>query len=268
MLPGSRSGLSQHGEFGFVLFAAAASAGVLEPATSTVVVSIVTLSMALSSQSGRLLSLVSPPRARETIDEDYADAGGAVLVVGFGRFGQLVAQSLVAEGLPVTLLDHDADRIREAGRFGTRVHFGDGARRDVLEAAGASEARAIVVCVDDPVTTDRIVGVVSRDFAHLRVLVRAYDRLHAIRLMNAGADAVVRETAAAALELGAEVLTALGYGDAAEVVNGVRARDEARLEEQRQRSQGARDRDAAIAAILPEPLTKSRKAARQERKAT
>ncbi|HZC14705.1 MAG TPA: monovalent cation:proton antiporter-2 (CPA2) family protein [Thermoleophilaceae bacterium] len=253
-------GMSQHGEFGFVLFAAAASAGILDPATSSTVVTIVTLSMALSSQSDRALGLFLRRGDRETIEEDFADAVGAVLIVGFGRFGQLVAQPLIAEGLSVTLIDFDADRIREAGRFGTRVHFGDGTRREVLRAAGADEARLIAVCVDDPGTADRIVDVAKREFPHLRTLVRAFDRIHAIRLMNAGADAVVRETAASALRLGAEALSALGYSavDAAGVIESVRARDEARLKEQAVAASGARDRAAAVAAILPEPLTRIR----------
>ena len=96
---------------------------------------------------------------------------------------------------------------------------------------------------------------------------RAFDRIHAIRLMNAGADAVVRETAASALRLGAEALSALGYSavDAAGVVESVRARDEARLKEQAVAASGARDRAAAVAAILPEPLTARRRRTLQER---
>lgn len=110
---------------------------------ASIAVTIVTLSMALSSQSDRVYRLIAGRRARETIDEDYSDAGGAVLVVGFGRVGQLVAQPLVARDIAVTLLDHDADRIREAGRFGARVHFGDGTRPEVLQAAGAGGPRPL-----------------------------------------------------------------------------------------------------------------------------
>ena len=94
------------------------------------------LSMALSSQSDRAYRLVVGAQKRETIDETYPDADGSVLVIGFGRVGQLVAQPLL-EKYNVTLLDHDANRIREAKRFGARVHFGDGTRPEVLQAAGA-----------------------------------------------------------------------------------------------------------------------------------
>ena len=94
------------------------------------------LSMALSSQSDRAYRLVAGGQKRETIDETYPDADGSVLVIGFGRVDQLVAQPIL-EKYNVTLLDHDADRIREAKRFGARVHFGDGTRPEVLQAAGA-----------------------------------------------------------------------------------------------------------------------------------
>ncbi|WP_334064598.1 NAD-binding protein [Limimaricola cinnabarinus] len=94
------------------------------------------LVMALSSQSDRAYRLVAGGQKRETIDETYPDADGSVLVIGFGRVDQLVAQPIL-EKYNVTLLDHDADRIREAKRFGARVHFGDGTRPEVLQAAGA-----------------------------------------------------------------------------------------------------------------------------------
>ena len=247
---------AQHGEFGFVLFAAAASAAILDPETASVAVAIVTLSMALSSQSERALRLVLREPERETMEEDYEGAGGAVLVVGFGRFGQMVAQPLVAEGLSVTLLDLDADRIREAGRFGTRVHFGDGARREVLQAAGAAEARAIAVCVDDPATTDAIVALVRREFPQAHLLARAFDRVHAVRLLNAGAEVAVRETAAAGLQMGAQALAALGYGEEERraVVARVHRRDEERLERQRDAARDSTDRAGVIASIAPEPV--------------
>jgi monovalent cation:proton antiporter-2 (CPA2) family protein len=186
--------MAQHGEFGFVLFAAAAAALILDTETSSVVVSIVTLSMALSSQSDRVYRRLVGVAPREEIEEEYSDAGGSVLVVGFGRVGQVAAQPFVAEGIPVTFLDHDADRIREAQRFGRRVHYGDGRRREVLQAAGAGEARVILVATDDPETTLSIVKLVAKEFPAARLLVRAFDRIHAVRLAQEGTDAIVRET--------------------------------------------------------------------------
>ena len=252
--------MAQHGEFGFVLFAAASAALILDAETASVVVSVVTLSMAISSQSDRLYRLVARPEPRETIDEDFSDAHGSVLVIGFGRVGQMVAQPLIAEGVDVTLLDHDADRAREAERFGARVHFGDGTRREVLHAAGAHEARAIVVATDDPEATLRIVDLVRRTFPHAVLLVRAHDRIHAVRLANAGVsvDAIRRETLASGLELGARTLEALGYGasEAHDVTARIRRRDETRLDEQIALTRGRHEREAIVDAIAPEPLTR------------
>ena len=254
--------MAQHGEFGFVLFAAAASALILDAATASVVASIVTLSMAISSQSDRLHRLVARPAARETIDEDFSDACGSVLVIGFGRVGQMVAQPLIAEGVPITLLDHDADRVREAERFGARVHFGDGTRREVLHAAGAHEARVIVVATDDPETTIAVVRMVRHAFPQAALVVRAHDRIHAVRLANEGvpADAILRETLDGALELGARVLTALGYGEgeARDVAARIRERDVARLHEQIAAARGRKGRRAIVDAIAPEPLARRR----------
>ena len=245
--------MAQHGEFGFVLFAAAASAAILDPETASVVVSVVTLSMALSSQSGRLHRLVAGRAPRETIEEDFANAGGAALVIGFGRFGQMVTQVLRAAGVPATLIDHDADRVREAERFGARVHFGDGTRRDVLRAAGAGEARLVAICTDDPAATDAIAAVLRREFPQARILARAYDRIHAVQLDRL-ADTAIRETAAGGVEAGAEALRLLGVPEPERAAAAVREADMQRLREQTGRAAEARDRRAVIEAIVPAPV--------------
>lgn len=202
-------GMSQHGEFGFVLFSAAASALLIDQQTSTVIVTIVTLSMVLSSQSDRLLAFVLPS-GEESIDEDFSDAGGDVLVVGFGRFGQIVSQPLLDAGFGVTLLDKDVRRIREAERFGTRVHFGDGRRREVLEAAGVAEARLVAVCVDNRETCVRIVKVLQAKFPQAIIVARAVDRPHAIDLAAIGVDTFERDTFRLALSLSSMALERLG----------------------------------------------------------
>ncbi|WP_158585277.1 monovalent cation:proton antiporter-2 (CPA2) family protein [Oceaniradius stylonematis] len=251
--------LAQHGEFGFVLFAAAASAQVIDAELAAVMVSIVTISMALSSQNERLLAWLQPPARTATMDEDFADAGGTALIIGFGRFGQMVAQPLLVRNVPLTYLDSDADRVREAGRFGTRVYFGDGARRDVLAAAGAGSAELIAVCTNGQGATDAIADLVMREFPQARLIVRAYDRIHAIQLLDRGVDDVVRETAASGMEMGARALALLGHDAEARVqaVRTARERDRARLERQRQAVGGARDREAAIGRILPQPVRRA-----------
>jgi monovalent cation:proton antiporter-2 (CPA2) family protein len=246
--------MAQHGEFGFVLFAAAGAAGILDAETASVAVTVVTLSMALSSQSERALALVSRRRAAEAPEEDFSDAEGEVIVLGFGRVGQLVTQVLRAAGHGVTMIDRDPDRVREAKRFGNRVHYGDGTRRDVLRAAGAAEAGLLIVCVDDPDAAESIRRLASGAFPGLKVAVRAYDRIHAVQLIRAGADAVVRETAEGALALGGAAVDLLG-GDGTAAVARARAADAARLDAQVAQVAEAGDRAAVIDAITPTPET-------------
>ncbi|MEM6623956.1 MAG: monovalent cation:proton antiporter-2 (CPA2) family protein [Pseudomonadota bacterium] len=249
-------GLSQHGEFGFVLFAAAAAAGVLDAETSAIAISIVTLSMALSSQSDKLLSVFTPAHEREEIDEDYSDASGRVLIIGFGRVGQMAAQPLLMQSVPLTLLDNDADRVREAARFGARVHFGDGTRQDVLRSAGAEAAQVIVVATDDPDITQAIATLVRKEFPSVRLVLRAFDRVHAVRLSEGGSDVIVRETGAASLELGRETLVALGYTEteASEVGERVAEKDKELLNKQMLAARDVNTRAEVIAQIQPEAL--------------
>ncbi|WP_417586322.1 monovalent cation:proton antiporter-2 (CPA2) family protein [Pararhodobacter oceanensis] len=253
--------MGQHGEFGFVLFSAATSALLLPGDLASVVVAIVTLSMALSSQSDRVYRFVSRKTAPETIDEDFTDAAGSVLIIGFGRVGQLVAQPLIAEGVPVTLLDHDTDRIRKAHRFIERVYFGDGRRPEVLAAAGAGSAKVIVVATGKPEITFQIVATIQRKFPDAALLVRAHDRIHAVRLASEGvpAEAIIRETQLSALALSGRALHALGYpeDEAEELIAQLRKLDAARLNEQIIAASNAETRDAVIAAIAPEQIRRS-----------
>ncbi len=248
--------LPQHGEFGFVLFSAAASSAALPPSEAATLIAIVTVSMALSPLVSRLEALIVPTAAKETIDETYDDAGGRTLVIGFGRFGQIVSQALFADGIATTILDNDALRVREAARFGFRVHFGDGGRRDVLRAAGADRADVIAVCVDDERVADHIVDLAKAEFGQAKLIVRSYDRRHSIRLIEAGVDGCVRETVESALLFGHRVLVALGTDEqaAARTIDDVRTRDADRLRQQVAGDiRSGMDR-LHVAPVVPEPL--------------
>ena len=244
--------LPQHGEFGFVLFGAAAAAGLLDATPASFLIAVVSVTMALSPLARRLEPFLVAAAAPETVDEDWADAKGRVLVIGFGRFGQIVSQVLFAHECSVTILDNDAARVREAQRFGFRVHFGDGTRRDVLRAAGAGAARMIVVCSDDPATTDRCVALVRQEHPQALLYVRSYDRRHAIRLSGAEVDVSVRETFESGLAMGEQVLVGLGFAadEAGEAVADVRRRDLQRLREQ----SGAWTGEGDELVVEPEPL--------------
>jgi monovalent cation:proton antiporter-2 (CPA2) family protein len=254
--------LAQGGEFGFVLYAAAASAGVMEAEHATLLVALVTISMAFTPLIVRLAPLLSREAAAPPPEEDYSDARGSVLVIGFGRVGQVLAQVLLRRGVRLTIIDNDVEQIEAATRFGARVHYGDGTRIDVLRAAGAGRVRLIAVCTDRQEVTDEIVDLLRATWPDTPLVARSFDRRHSLTLLERGV-AEVRETFESALLLGRAALAGLGVPEAeAEALTGeVRARDLERLEAQRRGDPDAfRDRYA----IRPEPLAPRAPAASAE----
>jgi len=228
---------AQGGEFAFVLYGAAASAGVIDAQASAALTAIVILSMALTPLTTLALKRLLPKEAGLSPEEaegvDAADGlGGQVLIIGFGRFAQVVSQPLLARDVDVSIIENDVEMIQAAGNFGFKVYYGDGTRLDTLRASGAGRAEAVLVCVDRPETADRIVQLVKSEFPGVKLLVRAFDRGHSLRLIQAGVDYQVRETFESALKFGQAVLEELGLpqDEAAEVIADVRRRDEARLD--------------------------------------
>jgi glutathione-regulated potassium-efflux system protein KefB len=174
-------------------------------------------------------------RPKETVSMDgidhAADLRERVLIIGFGRFAQVVSQPLLTRDIDVSIIDHDVEMIQAAGNFGFKVYYGDGSRLDVLRASGAERAETILVCVDKPEVADRIVELVKAEFPLTKLFVRAYDRGHSIRLVKAGVEYQLRETFESALVFGHQVLIDLGFSDAEarETIEEVRRRDEERL---------------------------------------
>ncbi|HBK46671.1 MAG TPA: potassium transporter [Xanthomonadaceae bacterium] len=225
--------MAQGGEFAFVLFSAAAAAGVVDARISASLTAIVVLSMALTP----LFVLIQQrlmPALKPALDgvEEVRDQSGSVLVIGFGRFGQVASQSLLARDVDVTIIDNDIEMIQSAARFGFKIYYGDGARLDVLHASGAATARAIAVCTDDREATDRIVELAAQAFPHAKLLVRSYDREHSLHLIKAGVDYQIRETFESAVEFGRSALVELGIdADEAQLIAGeIRKRDAERFE--------------------------------------
>jgi len=223
--------LPQAGEFAFVLFASATEVRALWPSETSFVAPIVTLSIALTPVSVWLGKFFLHEDEAEDMEEDFEGAGGTVLMIGFGRFGQMVSQVLLARNIETTIIDSSADRMRQAARFGFRIYFGDGRRRDVLRAAGAEQAAVICVCVDDPQAADQIVDLALAEFPDAKLYVRSWDRAHSIELISKGVGFEMRETYESALVFGSETLRGLGF-DSQEVedtIEDVRRRDADRL---------------------------------------
>ncbi|MEO8758227.1 MAG: monovalent cation:proton antiporter-2 (CPA2) family protein [Devosia sp.] len=241
--------LSQAGEFAFVLLQFAQSAAVLPQKDHQLWAVVVALTMALTPFLILLFDRVWVPRinaARSlpSIPDDLP-GGRAVIVLGYGRFGQIVTRLLRAQGYPMTLIDDDPAQIELVKRFGVKVFYGDGARVDILRAAGAAEARMIVIAVAGGDRVLAIAELIRRNFPGVKIAARAIDRSHAHQLMALGVDVFERETFRAAITLGEKALVALGRSpeDARRLAAAFESHDETLLNESYELRD---DRDAYI----------------------
>ena len=227
--------MAQGGEFAFVLFSAAASQGVISGTVNANMTAIVVLSMALtplfliihgrfSRKSGINLEGVESLNGEEALR-------GNVLIIGFGRVGQIASQAPIAYGAQISIIDNNPDIIRQADKDGFKVYYGDGAREDILHAAGAENADCILICIDDAHATTRIVEIAKHVCPNTRLIVRAFDREHAFELVKAQADFLVRETFEAAMSMGNEAVKMLGADESqsAEICERVRRTDKERF---------------------------------------
>ena len=207
--------LAQGGEFAFVVFQAAAGARVLKAETASLLIGAVALSMLLSPLLlvlldrlllRRFATLRKAPAAAEISEPQDAP----VLIAGFGRYGQIVARVMLAQGVPATVLDHSVEILEVARTFGYRVFYGDATRLDLLRMAGAGQARVLVVAVDDPEQSLKIVALAHKHFPQLAVVARARDLTHWNALRDLGVTNVQRELFESSLLSARSVLELMG----------------------------------------------------------
>ncbi|MCC6204721.1 MAG: cation:proton antiporter [Hyphomicrobiales bacterium] len=228
--------MAQGGEFAFVLYSSAMAVGIINGEENATLTAIIIISMVLTPLAIIGMRRLLPKREEVSLDGVEAANGlqGSVLVIGFGRFGQIASQPLLLRGVDVSIIDNDVEMIQAAASFGFKVYYGDGTRPDILHAAGAGRAQAVLICVDKGETAVRIAEVLKSEFPLAKIMARAFDRGVALDLINIGVDYQVRETFESALSFGQAVLETLGIDEeeAADVIADVRRRDSARLEAQ------------------------------------
>lgn len=226
--------LSQGGEFGFVLFAQAQDALLIEPEAASLFGAIVTLSMATTPFLMALTrNFRSEPATKEERESPNAD-GSSALIIGYGRFGQTVGQMLLAQGITVTLVDTDVEMIDVAGNFGAKVYYGDGTRIDMLRQAGAADAELILFCTDGDQVSPELVEGVHEAFPQASIFVRAFDRRSLLKLKGAPVAGVVREVMESAVRMARLAMQSVGV-DAEQIGHSedlYRARDRERLKDQ------------------------------------
>ena len=229
--------LSQGGEFAFVLFGAGAASGLISDAAVSTYSAVVTLSMITTPFLMMLNARIDRRSRRESgagLDgPEQADAARAI-VVGYGRFGQTVAQLLMAKGIDVTLIDSKPSQIEVSGDFGTKVYYGDGTRIDLLRQAGAGEAQIILFCIDGTSLNARRLEPILEAFPQAQVFVRAFDRRHVMDMDGVDVAGIYREVFEAAVCMGREALGALGINaeEVDRIERAYRERDTTRLAKQ------------------------------------
>jgi CPA2 family monovalent cation:H+ antiporter-2/glutathione-regulated potassium-efflux system protein KefB len=253
--------LSQGGEFGFVLFAQAQRALLIAPEAASLFGAVVTLSMAATPF---LMMATARMRAEPIADDEERDGpvadGANAIIIGYGRFGQTVAQMLLAQGIQVTLVDTDIEMIDVAGSFGAKVYYGDGTRLDLLRQAGAAEAELILFCQDGDQIEAELIEAVHGAFPRASIFVRAYDRRSLLKLKGAPVASVVRELLESAVKMARLAMESAGVDeeeiDRAEAL--YRARDRERLKAQIESG----DLRAQIDTIFTEPEQLTEEAAK------
>lgn len=223
--------MAQGGEFAFVLFTTAAASGLISAEQQAIFSATVIISMVLTPLTIQALRLIPKPVQSMDGVEEPDGLNGDILIVGFGRFGQIASQALLAKGHKISTIDTDTDMIRAAGQFGFKVYYGDGTRLDILRAAGIDKVDVVIIAVDRKDDAVKIAEVIHAEYPLIKVMARAFDRGHAIALVQAGVDFQIREMFESALRLSGETLKQLGSTDdeIAELIQGVRERDRQRF---------------------------------------
>ena len=215
--------LAQGGEFAFVLFTAAQTAGILAGETAQFLVLAVTISMLLAPLSfvvherllARWLERRKPPEF-DTID----GPGNPVIIAGYGRYGQIVSRVLRMAGIPFTALEVSYQQVDFVRRFGNMVYYGDASRLELLDSAKTRDAKLFVLAIDDVEASVKTAALVRKHFPDLPILARARNRVHAYRLLDLGIESIERETLLSSLETARQALVHLGL-DAAQATRAV-----------------------------------------------
>ncbi|MCI5075467.1 cation:proton antiporter [Oricola sp.] len=207
--------LAPAGEFAFVVLGVATTTGVIDPGNGVVIAAIAGLSMVLTPLTGRLGTRLAEKRAKPPADaptvSDYSDLEGHVIVAGFGRVGHAIARILETEDVDLVALDSHAGLVSERRRDGRKVYYGDAARSEILERAGAKGAAMLVVTVDNRTSASAMVRGFRKLCPATPIFARARDKAHAQELLQAGADFVIPEAVEAGLQLAGRALEQFGY---------------------------------------------------------
>ncbi len=209
-------GLSQVGEFGFVLLSFVLQLGIINNDTVNILMAVVAITMALTPLVNIINEKFIIPRVgikekAQEVEPDIIEEKNPVIIAGFGRFGSIVGRFLKANDVGTTVLDLDSDRVELLRKLGRKVYYGDATRYDLLKSAGADDAKLIIITLDTPEKCVALVKTIKKHFPNLQIMVRAYDRPDSFQLMDEGLLHIYRETLDTSLRMGVDALAILGH---------------------------------------------------------
>lgn len=208
-------GLSQVGEFSFVTYSFASQLQILDKPTTEMLMAITAISMTVTPLLILLNEKLILPRVgtleKEEKEADTVEEKHSVIIVGFSHFGSTIGRFLRANGVKATILDNDSDRVDLLRKMGFKVYYGDATRADLLEAAGAHDAKILISAIDSPETNYLLVETVRKHFPNLEMMIRAKNRVDAFELMEMDVPNIYREHLDTSIRLGKDVLTKLGF---------------------------------------------------------
>lgn len=228
--------IAQGGEFAFVIFGIVLQYALAPSDEVALLTGVITLSMALSPFLGILderFTASCPPVSKPEYDEIRGEAPG-VIIAGFGRFGQIFGRILRAQNISFVAIDHDPDHIQLIRKFGNTVYYGDASRADLLESAGAKNAKYLILAIDDVDASLRTAQMATENFPNLKIFARARNRGHAFDLMGLGVTQIKRETFDSSVYFVGQLLVDMGFDPARAqtVIEKFKRHDEIMLEEQ------------------------------------
>ncbi len=208
-------GLSQIGEFAFVLFSFMHQLHILPDPLAGRMMAVTALSMTTTPLLLFINERFILPRfgTRETVarEADVIDIQHPVIIAGFGDFGSTIGRFLRANGIAATILDNDSDRVDLLRKMGFKAFYGDATRLDILKSAGAQESRILIIAIADSFTHFDLIEKVGKHYPHLDVMVRVKGRHEAYNIIEMGLTGIYRESVDASVRLGIDALVKLGY---------------------------------------------------------
>lgn len=208
-------GLSQVGEFAFVLFAFISRLSILTQEQTDIMMAVTALSMTITpllmiANERLILPRFGTPAKAET-EADVIEEKHEVIIAGFSHFGSTVGRFLRANGVKATILDNDSDQVDLLRKMGFKVYYGDATRYDLLESAGAHNARILISAINSPEITAQLVETVRKHFPHLELMVRSQNRFDSYELMDMGVKNIYRGHLDTSVRMGVDVLRRLGH---------------------------------------------------------